>query len=175
MQLTENIRVVSNRVVLLAEYITWERLVILVEWNESSLSNGTNVAETTCRARGCWWQEVYPRSISWCFRPKSCGVPDIARGDCHPDPVASPTTCATRGRCWMRSNAAAASWCFYPADYKGYTIGNITETSIGKSVRLSRALSSASLPFPKPLSELKVDVQEETETRIRMKASNLSL
>ncbi|XP_052063145.1 lysosomal alpha-glucosidase-like [Mytilus californianus] len=72
----------------------------------------------------------------------------------------------------MSSKAAGASWCFYPADYKGYTIGNITGSSIGKSVRLSRALSSASLPFPKPLSELKIDVQEETETRIRVKAKN---
>ncbi|XP_076109492.1 lysosomal alpha-glucosidase-like [Mytilus galloprovincialis] len=132
-----------------------------------------NAAETTCRARGCCWHKVDQLGIPWCFRPQSrsasCGIPDIARGDCHPEQGASPTTCAARGCCWMSSSAAGASWCFYPAADKGYTLGNITETSLGKSASLSKALSSSSLPFPKPLSKLKVDVQEETETRIRVK------
>lgn len=135
-----------------------------------------DAAETTCRARGCCWHKVDQLGIPWCFRPQSrsasCGIPDIARGDCHPEQGASPTTCAARGCCWKSSSAAGASWCFYPAADKGYTLGNIAETSLGKSASLSKALSSSSLPFPKPLSKLKLDVQEETETRIRVKASN---
>ncbi|VDI64771.1 lysosomal alpha-glucosidase [Mytilus galloprovincialis] len=119
-----------------------------------------DAAETTCRARGCCWHKVDQLGVPWCFRPQStsasCGIPDIARGDCHPEQGASPTTCAARGCCWMSSSAAGASWCFYPAADKGYTLGNIAETSLGKSVSLSKALSSSSLPFPKPLSKLKI-------------------
>lgn len=69
----------------------------------------------------------------------------------------------------MSASASGASWCYFPSDYKGYNSGNVQETNLGRTADLNISPSSVALPFPKVLQKLKIDVYQETETRLRVK------
>uniref|UniRef100_A0A8D8R499 Lysosomal alpha-glucosidase n=1 Tax=Cacopsylla melanoneura TaxID=428564 RepID=A0A8D8R499_9HEMI len=90
------------------------------------------------------------------------------RFDCFPRGVATQESCQSRGCCWrpLQPNSLEP-WCFYPANYRSYQIDQIQELrSNGLSLVYKNVLKS---PYPDDIEFVRVDVEYETDTRLRVK------
>uniref|UniRef100_A0A8C8VP34 Maltase n=1 Tax=Pelusios castaneus TaxID=367368 RepID=A0A8C8VP34_9SAUR len=79
--------------------------------------------------------------------------------DCHPDPNATKQTCEALGCIWEPVSISDIPQCYYPPNY-GYSISQITYTSSGLTVNLSRNVNyiSRSEASTTPIDTLRLDV-----------------
>ena len=140
---------------------------------------------------------VVPSSINWYSSKLSsnfgCDVSDEnARFDCMPEDDGSGTEkdCESRGCCWKPNpqrpyvykkhhsvdgnidieRTYNVPWCFFPSNYQGYVVKNITETSFGQTLMLSRNTFSS---WPKDILTLQMDIYLESSSRLHFKVNNL--
>lgn len=100
-----------------------------------------------------------------------CSIDENNRFDCFPEKTeANETACLSRG-CWkVASRPNTAPWCFYPFNYHGYSASDVKETATGITARLQRTTSSF---FPPDVKTLKLSVEYQTNTRLRLRVSYL--
>ena len=119
-------------------------------------------------------------------REPLCFVPDEnARFDCHPESAGTTQQdCEACGCCWqVPSNAEeqeeerqrldilnqttiSVPYCYFPANYDGYEMTDLQETTQGYHAILSRTTKSG---WPDDVMKLNLDVYMETETRLHFK------
>lgn len=114
---------------------------------------------------------------------KQCAkISDEFKFDCYPEAGASELRCKARGCCWVprkklwneernennmtQTVPLNVPYCFYPLTYGGYKFINITETLSGSVSFLQRTFKS---PYPDDVSVIRMDIQYETEQRLRIK------
>ncbi|XP_071846318.1 sucrase-isomaltase, intestinal-like isoform X2 [Apostichopus japonicus] len=111
--------------------------------------------------------------VPWCFYHEhvDCQADtqiDFERVDCHPDAeTVTKSSCENRGCVWCPISNQGVPWCYYPEDYKTYAITGQYSTAKGSRVTLS--YQGGSGIFSAPATSLTVDVEYQTEDRLRVK------
>lgn len=102
------------------------------------------------------------------------------RFDCFPEAGATQESCEARGCCWAVAERIlqepgpvpkGAPWCFYPRSYGGYEAVNASDTPTGQLVFMKRTFPS---PYPNDIQLVKVEVEYQTISRVRIKVSHLT-
>lgn len=102
---------------------------------------------------------------------KECSIPNERRFDCARDRALSRAECESRNCCYVPLQADLSGgppWCFYPTSYPGYKMGSLVPTSKGRAANLTRSTPSY---LPKDISTLRLEVAEETASRIHITVS----
>ena len=96
-----------------------------------------------------------------------CKLEENNRFDCWPEVKgATETACEKRGCCWKAKVSKGAPRCFFPSDYGNYTASSVKETASGITALISRPDSTF---FPPDIKNLKVQIDYQTESRLRIK------
>ena len=104
-----------------------------------------------------------------------CTAEESDRFDCWPEYVgATKAKCEARGCCWKSATTHGPPYCFFPANYSGYTASNVQTTGEGITADLTKTTASPTL-FPPDIKKLKLQVDFQTESRLRVKVRNCIL
>lgn len=108
-------------------------------------------------------------------------VPEDWRFDCYPERevVVTRELCEARNCCFIPASAVPPAishpsgrngvpWCFYPLGYPSYSLVSINDTSLGKKGTLVREVKTY---YPADILTLNVEIQYETDTRLRVRVS----
>ncbi|KAF9581414.1 hypothetical protein BGW38_001583 [Lunasporangiospora selenospora] len=129
------------------------------------------INEQTCRQRQCCW-EPSMAPIPWCFQKKDqeyqCASDMASRRDCGFMGITS-DQCNQRNCCWdATANKINAPFCFFrQSTCKGYSVQSAKSTDHGWTLDLG--LEGSCQRFGQDLTGLRVDVDFETESRVRVK------
>lgn len=108
-------------------------------------------------------------------------IPEAWRFDCYPERgvVVTKELCEARNCCFIPASSPSSSatrpsgrndipWCFYPKDFPSYSVVSIKDTSLGQKAKLVRQVKTY---YPADILALELDVQHETDTRLRVRVS----
>ncbi|KAJ8027757.1 Maltase-glucoamylase, intestinal [Holothuria leucospilota] len=127
------------------------------------------VSNAKCVNKGCTYCPVdNPVGTPWCFYeyPQEDSTKENERIDCHPDPGASKCSCHSRKCVWSSASQPDAPWCYYPVSYRTYNITSQVDTAKGSRATLAYVGSPI---FSNPVMSLTVDVEYQTDYRLRVK------
>lgn len=108
--------------------------------------------------------------------PSQCHlVPESHRYDCYPERsvVVTQELCESRGCCFIETPPAVGGkrgvpWCFYPPSFPSYVVQSLNQTALGMTGLLVRREKAY---YPKDIQVLRMDVEFQTNTRLRIKVS----
>lgn len=108
--------------------------------------------------------------------PSQCHlVPESHRYDCYPERsvVVTQELCESRGCCFIETLPAVGGkrgvpWCFYPPNFPSYVVQSLNQTALGMTGLLVRREKAY---YPKDIQVLRMDVEFQTNTRLRIKVS----
>ena len=96
-----------------------------------------------------------------------CKLEENNRFDCWPEVKgATEKACEKRGCCWKAKVSKGAPRCYFPSDNGNYTASSVKETASGKAALISRSDSTF---FPPDITNLQVQIDYQTESRLRIK------
>jgi len=101
--------------------------------------------------------------------PPGLQCPEATRDkiDCYPErDGATEEHCLDRGCCWEETKPNMAPYCFFPYSF-GYDVGRVEYRDTGMLVDINK--SNSSLPYPKEVHKLKMEVFYEAKYRVRVK------
>lgn len=111
---------------------------------------------------------------------KDCSiVKDSEKFDCYPEGGGNEKSCNQRRCCWKPGKVSTrignslfppldVPWCYYPKNFGGYEYIDFTRTDQGGLAFLNRTFPS---PYPDDVQNLRLDIQYQTDTRVRVKVS----
>ena len=108
-------------------------------------------------------------------QPEQCESLQIPeRFDCHPEDNSSQEKCEARGCCWRvegKLPSPGVPFCYYPRYVldSGYDYVNTSSYPDGQTGFLNRTYRS---PYPRDVPLLKIDVEYQTNHRVRVKISD---
>ncbi|KAL5969703.1 Lysosomal alpha-glucosidase [Taenia solium] len=106
--------------------------------------------------------------------PACDAVPNPSRLDCHPEPMATEAECIRRNCCWSLVDRDRTIACYFPANYPTYKPGGkIVRSGCGFSLSAKRLPGAYSVP-PEPIEEVQLNVDFETETRVRVRITDVN-
>lgn len=96
-----------------------------------------------------------------------CPEKTVDRIDCYPErDGANEDSCLKRGCCWQETEPNTAPFCFFSDNY-GYSVERVESTNTGMLVDVNK--SNSTLPYPKEVHKLRMEVFYEKKYRIRVK------
>lgn len=124
-----------------------------------------------------WFVALNSSSLLFVNSKECTNISDLEKFDCYPENGADEKSCTKRGCCWQPRHESHRSshfnfppldvpWCYYPKNYGGYEYINLTRTEQGDLAFMNRTFSS---PYPNDVKNLRIDVEYQTDNRLRIK------
>ena len=93
--------------------------------------------------------------------------------DCYPENGVSENKCVKRGCLWQQSDIPGVPQCYYnDASKFGYSITSQTNTDLGEKIQLKQVDPNSTFPYPNPIVDPIVEIEQHTDSIIRIKFSD---
>ncbi|KAL1453810.1 hypothetical protein WDU94_010122 [Cyamophila willieti] len=145
------------------------------------------MSKSGCISAGCCWSPLKNGSAEpWCYFPwnvrddskiqqpvqEQCPAAPNDRFNCFPRGVENQRGCNARGCCWtMPDQGGQQPPCYYPYNYKSYALETLSPKTDNTGPRLTYRKQIDS-PYPDDFELVQMDIEYETDTRVRVKISN---